>query len=542
MPTIPSIRTSVENKQLLVIDEHAKNGTFQTDSRGRLIAYTGGFSVVFPYENANGEKWAFRCWHADVSNTQEIYKAISDTIKKAKLPFLCDFVYVDKGINVDGTIYPTTRMRWIEGENIKEYICKNMNSSDKLNTLANRFLDMTHMMHKKSLAHGDLQHGNILVGNDERLYLVDYDSFYCPELKGESDNITGLPDYQHPARRNNKQISEKVDYFSELIIYLSIKSIAKNPSLVDKYKVEDSERLLFSKDDFADLKNSSIYTDIYSLGKEYHELLDVLEEYLKYNDISQLQPFETFLFANKIVFSASSNIAIRNKQLVTLKWNVPIETDIQLKKNGVVEIDKCDKKGQYSTTLDEDATYVLEIKGTDGITVTKQLTIRAFDECEISFVADKYYVFPTIPIILSWQVSNAKHVWLDDEEVSFDGTKVIEPDKAKTIVLSAEDEFGKKEKRIDIRMLPIPIVESLFVPTPTIKHNLSITIQQPKYQIDASIPNIEIKTIKTELSKVKSFTECGLNIELQNTQIKTGLKHSLQSVYNHIKRLIYENK
>ena len=49
MPTIPSIRTSVENKNVLVLDEHAKNGTFRRDARGRLIAYTAGFSVVFPY-------------------------------------------------------------------------------------------------------------------------------------------------------------------------------------------------------------------------------------------------------------------------------------------------------------------------------------------------------------------------------------------------------------------------------------------------------------------------------------------------------------
>lgn len=56
MPTIPSIRTSVENKDLLVLDNHAKNGIFERDARGRLIAYAGGFSIVFPYTTANGEK------------------------------------------------------------------------------------------------------------------------------------------------------------------------------------------------------------------------------------------------------------------------------------------------------------------------------------------------------------------------------------------------------------------------------------------------------------------------------------------------------
>ena len=54
MPTIPSIRTSVENKDILVLDNHAKNGIFERDARGRLIAYSGGFSVVFPYKTTNG--------------------------------------------------------------------------------------------------------------------------------------------------------------------------------------------------------------------------------------------------------------------------------------------------------------------------------------------------------------------------------------------------------------------------------------------------------------------------------------------------------
>lgn len=48
MPTLPSIRTSIENSQSLVIDSFARKGLFRRDKRGRLVAYTGGFSVVYP--------------------------------------------------------------------------------------------------------------------------------------------------------------------------------------------------------------------------------------------------------------------------------------------------------------------------------------------------------------------------------------------------------------------------------------------------------------------------------------------------------------
>ena len=534
MPTIPSIRTSVENKSVLILDEHAKNGTFRRDARGRLIAYTGGFSVVFPYEASDGTKWAFRCWHSDINNTQRRYELISEAIQKAHLSFLCDFDYIEKGINVEGTIYPTTRMRWIEGITIKEYICKYRQSKDKLISLAENFLAMTQALHEQSLAHGDLQHGNILVTNDHQLYLVDYDSFYCPKLKGEEDTVTGLPDYQHPARKSNKSVSEKLDYFSELIIYLSILSIAEAPSLVEKYKVEDADRLLFAKEDFDDITKSQIYKDIQSLGKQFQELLDVLEEYLKCNSIDELLPFDTFLLEKLVQFSSSVTKAIRDKQTVVVNWLVPFEAYVTLSEKESGQKWDVDTKGHKSMTLAEDATFELEVKINDGKTFKKAITIRTFDECEIDFTADKYYIFPTIPVTLSWNVKYAKKVWLDKKEVEAKGTKVIEPEKAVSVVLSAEDEFGVKEKRIDIGMLPIPQVKSLLVPTPDIVQNMSITIKQPRYNVDVKFPTIDIDWIKAEVPKVKSLTELGLNVELSPPLPKVNLMSSIKRVFNHI--------
>ena len=538
MPTIPSIRTSVENKSVLILDEHAKKGTFKRDARGRLIAYTGGFSVVFPYEASDGTKWAFRCWHSDINNTQRRYELISEAIQKAHLAFLCDFDYVEKGINVEGTIYPTTRMRWIEGITIKEYICKYRQSKDKLISLAENFLAMTQALHEQSLAHGDLQHGNILVTNDHQLYLVDYDSFYCPKLKGEEDTVTGLPDYQHPARKSNKSVSEKLDYFSELIIYLSILSIAEAPSLVEKYKVEDADRLLFAKEDFDDITKSQIYKDIQSLGKQFQELLDVLEEYLKCNSIDELLPFDTFLLEKLVQFSSSVTKAIRDKQTVVVNWLVPFEAFVTLSEKESGQKWDVDTKGHKSMTLAEDATFELEVKINDGKTFKKEIVIRVFDECEINFSADKYYVFPTIPVVLSWNVTNAKKVWLDSDEVEPVGSKVIEPQKAVSVVLSAEDEFGVKEKRIDIGMLPIPQVKSILVPTPNIVSNMYLTVKQPRYNVDVKFPTIDLNWIKTDVPKVKSLTELGLNktLELSQPITKFNLMSSIKKVFKHFIR------
>lgn len=542
MPTIPNIRTSVENQSVLVLDEHAKNGVFRRDARGRLIAFAGGFSVVFPYEDTNGEKWAFRCWHSIIENAKQRCSIISKAINGAHLGFLCDFNYVERGINVDGEIYPTTRMRWIEGETIKKYICNNRDSKDLLIALADNFLKMVQALHAKSFAHGDLQHGNILVDKNNQLYLVDYDSFYCSDLKGEQDIVKGLVDYQHPSRQENKYVSEKLDYFSELIIYLSILAIAESPSLVDKYQVEDADRLLFSKEDFADIKKSQIYKDIHKLGKSFVELLEVLEKYLKCNNIEHLIPFDMVLKEKKISFKASSTKAKRNKQKVTISWEVPFNADVFLKEGNKGKQTKCEKKGQHSIMLDKTTTYELVVKLAYGQTIKKKITVKVCDESEVEFSADKYYVFPSIPVTLSWSVKNAKNVWLNNTLVDKCGAKVVEPTKNTSYTLLVQDEFGKKKETIEIGMLPIPIVKSILVPTPNLAENISISSNLPRLNLTVKLPEIEMSMPKTRIPYVPSLTELGLNVELQLPKKNPWIKWLAHKIVEQIKSKIYGYK
>ena len=535
MPTIPSIRTSVENKDVLVMDEHAKKGVFKRDARGRLIAYTGGFSVVFPYEDAHGGKWAFRCWHSDVNNSQKRYELIAKAIQKAHLDFLCGFEYIEKGINVEGTIYPTTRMRWIDGITIKDYICQNKNSKNQLLELADNFLNMSHAMHDQLLAHGDLQHGNILVSPDNKLYLVDYDSFYCPNLKGESDTVTGLPDYQHPSRKNNKYVSEKLDYFSELIIYLSILAIAENPSLAEKYQVADADRMLFTKDDFVDITNSQIYKDIQALGGKFKDLLDVLEGYLKEKSIDALRPFNEQIIDNKITFKASATKAIRSQQSIRVFWQVPFEADVTLKQRGIPNIEK-GNQGSVNVTLDEDAEFELTINMKDGTQITRTIKINVFDECKIDFSADKEYVFPSLPVLLTWNVSNANKVWLGSEEVEPCGSKIVEPTSDTVYILQAKDEFGMKNERLTIKTFPIKQAKILLASPPnfTIKQSFSVT--RPKYNVEVKFPQINIDWINVNFPKVPSLKETGLFQKLSPPLPEYNLNFlsSIKKVFNHI--------
>lgn len=284
------IINSVQVPQL-VKDCFFKNGILEKDNRNRPIHYSGGFAIVFVFD-VDGEKWAFRCWrNQPEKNIAHRLEALSFELKRVCLQYFCDFTFEPEGIVVNGSTYPTTRMRWIEGLKLNEYIYQHKSDRGILKNLANDFRTMCNNLHERRIAHGDLQHGNILVDDKGKIYLIDYDSMYVPSLENEKDIIKGKKDYQHPNRDENEYANCKLDYFSELIIYISILAIAEEPTLADSYDIENAERLLFQKNDFSDIRSSNIYKDVSKLSLQLRDLLDILSAYLEAGNILDLAPF-----------------------------------------------------------------------------------------------------------------------------------------------------------------------------------------------------------------------------------------------------------
>lgn len=276
----------------LIKDSFIKAGNVMLDDDviPSPIHYVGGFAIVFPFV-VNQEKWAFRCWYNDVGKIGNRLKVLSKELEKVNLPYFCNLKYEDEGIVIDGEICPTTRMRWVDGLNIKEYICKNSQNKEKLFNLANKFKSLCLDLYRHNISHGDLQHGNILIDGNDNIYLIDYDSIYLPALKGEPDFISGLPSYQHPNRKNNKNANEKVDFFSELVIYISILAFALDSSLIKEFNFENSDNMIFSQNDYIDITHTKAYKKLSVLSPEIRSLLAILEGYLIEKDINRLIPF-----------------------------------------------------------------------------------------------------------------------------------------------------------------------------------------------------------------------------------------------------------
>lgn len=300
LPTIPDYSTCIKTPAL--VHPQVLKGGHPIEKGVRLIKYSGGFCVVFPYQTAAG-KYAVRCWHAEVSNAKRRTQLIAETLKKVNLPYFVGFEFYEDGIMTSQGIQPIVVMDWVEAKSLKKYLAEHISESNVINEIADNFKKMVKDLHENHLSHGDLQHGNIMVRPDKSLVLVDYDSMYVPALKGMPDEIKGLIGYQHEARWNNLNVTEKADYFSELVIYLSLKALAKMPSLWNELNMEDTETLLFSGEDIQSKGTSSIF-GILKTDPDLAPLTNKLCEFLGKSSIDELTPLEDAIVSKSEGISA----------------------------------------------------------------------------------------------------------------------------------------------------------------------------------------------------------------------------------------------
>lgn len=280
-----------------ILDRKLKGGTPRRGPKNRPMVYSGGFSTVFPIE-ALSNTYALRCWIADIGEAETRYKNISVYLKKCRLSYFVDFEYVPEGILVNGIKYPIIRMEWADGDTLCDFINQNLRNAGCLNTAAAEFKTMVETLHSHQISHGDLQDGNILLkrnGADVEIKLIDYDSVFVPALRGQPDEIVGVPAYQHPQRiAGSGAANEKVDYFSELVIYLSLLSLSEKPDLWIQFEAPTEKRLLFIPEDFKNPDQSNVFRELENLSSDVKHLASKLKEFCKLS-VDQLQPLEAIL-------------------------------------------------------------------------------------------------------------------------------------------------------------------------------------------------------------------------------------------------------
>lgn len=254
-PTPQDFREAVQSPRLAFSDTELQAGVPELDRLGLPRPWSGAFATVYRLRCA-GRSWAVRCFLHPLSDEQERYAAISATLASLKLPALVDCRFVVNGVRVGARWYPILKMEWVEGESLNHFVERHLTQPAVLLDLAGRWMRMADQLRHASLAHGDLQHGNVLVAGRE-LRLVDYDGMYVPALAGRISRELGHRNFQHP-RRSQRDFGPWLDHFSAWVVYVSLLALAADPGLWQRFKGGD-ECLLFRADDFRRPDQSELY-------------------------------------------------------------------------------------------------------------------------------------------------------------------------------------------------------------------------------------------------------------------------------------------
>ncbi|MEU4621516.1 hypothetical protein AB0G04_16275 [Actinoplanes sp. NPDC023801] len=278
---------------LAFTDPQLRAGTVKTDALGMPEPVSGNFASVFHVYGTTGEQWAIKCFVRPDADRHHRYDAIATALQALHHPALVDFDYQADGIMVAGVRYPLLKMRWVQAQGLMPWLETHISHPERLLTVAEQFADVVATLEKAGIAHGDLQHGNLLITDQDELKLIDYDGMYVPEIAELPPNEKGLVNYQHP-RRGDSDYGPGLDRFSAWVIYTSLVALAARPDLWRRLRATDDDtKLLFASDDYLDPAASGAFQTLRSAGPPHlAALADQLATFTRLTP-SQIPALET---------------------------------------------------------------------------------------------------------------------------------------------------------------------------------------------------------------------------------------------------------
>lgn len=295
-PSLDRYNSVIHKPDACFVDPELRGGWPVRDRRGLPAPATGSFGCVYHIHTWESS-FAVKCFTREVLTSEWRYTEVSAYIEAHPSPYLvkCDYM-VPRGIMVDGRWYPVLKMDWVDGLTLDRFIESKLTEPALFDRLADNWVEIMYMLEERGMAHGDLQHGNVLAckdGDSVTLKLVDYDGMYVPSFKGEEGSESGLVDYQHP-RRTGRDFNERMDHFTGLVIYLSLRALARRPELWQTYHT--GENLIFRRKDFQQPDDSPVFAEVRRLfDPPLVALLDQLRDGCKAVDPSGLPSLHSLL-------------------------------------------------------------------------------------------------------------------------------------------------------------------------------------------------------------------------------------------------------
>lgn len=234
---------------------------------------SGAFAGVFKVGSL-GKHYALRVFLNGGANEDNINRVIdiSKSLSKISTDFLCEYQLYQRGIVIKGVSYPVILMEWINGKILNDYVDSILHQNDKISELQSHLVELNKALEKNTIAHGDIQSGNVLVvekAGGIQLKLVDYDAMYIPELSGQKAIETGHSSFQHP-KRDKSVYHSHMDRFSFWLILTALEAIKFDKNLWSKdinLGFNDGDNFLFRAKDLQSPNTSPLIKKLRAINQ-----------------------------------------------------------------------------------------------------------------------------------------------------------------------------------------------------------------------------------------------------------------------------------
>lgn len=207
---------------------------------GLPAAATGQNAVVFDADGPEG-RTALRCFTSVPARGDEAYRQL----EAMELPeVLVPVVWCADALEVNAVRRPVVTMPWVVGDPLHRWVGHHLHLPARIAALADAWVEACRLLVAFGVAHGDLQHGNVLVTMSGDLRIIDFDGvlLFHPtrgtHLTAAPTEV-GHPNYQHPQRIEDGHVSRYVDTFSALVIHTTLRALITDPGLWSSHSGEN---------------------------------------------------------------------------------------------------------------------------------------------------------------------------------------------------------------------------------------------------------------------------------------------------------------
>ncbi len=292
-PSHTDYQDAIQNPPICFEDPPLKESDVTCDMLGLPRVMSGNFACVYSVKTKDGGRWAIRCFVRQVLGQQGRYARLSQHLFGLGLKCMVGFEFILRGIKVRNEWYPILKMEWVDGQPLNLFVDDRYKESELIRGLVPKWRAMMAELRVHQLAHGDLQHGNVMITPDAEFRLIDYDGMYTPAFRGKAPEL-GHANFQHP-RRTPDYYNENLDDFSAIVTHMSLLAIADEPEVFEKFYSGDN--LLTVASDFRNPTNSELFKRLEAHKNDQVKQLARLIKSLCLVDVSKVPEYEKTIVA-----------------------------------------------------------------------------------------------------------------------------------------------------------------------------------------------------------------------------------------------------